>query len=260
MKQLFILFSKVSFSLHYLVLTGTILLFYIPTLASSSMSNVPCNIKASSIYKQSPLPVYNHILSYPTAPAPTYFYTDDIIEIAKIMVMNTVGAVIYGVTHDLITTQINIDYFASDRTHHGPVTRKSFPFIYQSNNKILYALLWGTISTWWVGLPIGILWGIAARSNSEQLGWRDLIKPMLVFSSGMLTASVICGLVSYASHKDSFKMVAIMHEASYITGIVGGILMAGYIYCKERGNSNNSSIVQIETNGISINLISLFKK
>jgi len=51
-----------------------------------------------------------------------------------------------------------------------------------------------------------------------------------------------------------------MHEASYIVGTLGGLLMTGYIYCKERDTVDNNSIAHLEPNGISINLIHVFSK
>jgi hypothetical protein len=213
----------------------------------------------SSIYKPKIHQTYTYKLNHATSIVPPNSFKKDAIEIAKIMTMVTITSITYGIVHDLITTQINFDYFASDRTHHGPYTRENFPFIYKTNSKVLYALLWGTISTWWVGLPLGIIWGIAARCNPEKLGWHDLVKPMLFFSSGMLTASIIVGLINYSNHKYSFRMVAAMHKASYIIGIIGGIHMAFCIYNYTPEKSTKENIVQFEPNSISINLVQLFK-
>ncbi len=156
----------------------------------------------------------------------------DIGEISKITILSTLGAILYGITHDLITTQINFDYFRSDMTHHGPVTRKNFPLVYRSNSKVLYALLWGTISTWWVGLPIGIGVGMAARCGTyrEKIDYKKVIVPMVIFLGGLLAGSIGVGLISYGINKNSFMMVADMHIASYVLGAIGGAGMVFYTY------------------------------
>lgn len=199
------------------------------------------------------------------------------LEVGKIMLMATISAITYGIVHDLITTQINFDYFASDRTHHGPVTRRSFPWVYRSNSRIAYAFLWGTIATWWVGLPLGGIWSMTARAGSsrEKLGWRDLIKPTAVFLGGMLATSLVVGYVNYkpgryniperradlynkdASWASSYNMVAYMHNTSYTVGIWGGLAMAYYIYQKRKPVSQ---VVQLQPNGFTIDLIALLTK
>ncbi|OJW70825.1 MAG: hypothetical protein BGO68_02335 [Candidatus Amoebophilus sp. 36-38] len=247
-----------SILLIYLTFSSCILLLFPSSILAFSRHSNTTGIP--NLYK--PMPHTHsttqlaHVIA--TATSPSSSITTDMIEIAKIMSMTTINAVAYGIVHDLITTQINFDYFASDRTHHGPYTKAHFPFIYRTNNKILYALLWGTIATWWVGLPLGIICGIAARCNSKKLTWHNLMKPMSLFSVGMLTTSIIVGLLNYVNYKDSFEMVAVMHQTSYITGIVGGILMAYYLYNYTPEKSSEEKIIQFEPNSITINLVRLF--
>lgn len=156
----------------------------------------------------------------------------DVLEIGKTVGMSVLAAVMYGIFHDLITTHVDFDYFASDRTHHGPVTRMNFPFVYQSQSKILYALLWGTIATWWVGLPIGGLSGIVARVGSEgkKLSWRDLIKPAGVMLAANLATALAVGGVKFLITRNTFQAVAKMHTSSYLLGAVGGIGLIAYAY------------------------------
>ena len=181
-------------------------------------------------------------------------FSKDVKESLKIILLATVSVITYGIIHDLITTQINFDYFASDRTHHGPVTREYFPWVYKSNNRILYALLWGTMATWWVGLPLGILWSISARLNNsyEKTTWNQLIKPTAIFMGSMLVISLVAGVITYADSQDSFNTVAEMHGWSYLTGIVGGLMMTYYIYNKRKPLNNT---IEITSNGIVLNLM-----
>lgn len=53
----------------------------------------------------------------------------DVLEIGKIMGMGVVAAVLFGITHDLITTNINFDYFASDRTPPWSSDQAIFPLL-----------------------------------------------------------------------------------------------------------------------------------
>ena len=183
----------------------------------------------------------------------------DALEVGKVMVMCTIAAVTYGVVHDLITTQVNFDYFASDRTHHGPYTRKYYPCVYKANNRVLYALLWGTVATWWVGLPLGAMWGLAARCGNgrEKLGWRDLVRPAGVCLGCMLATSLVVGLKDYAVYGDTFSMVAAMHNASYMVGILGGLAMSYYVYRQRRPVAQ---VVQWQPNGVVIDLVALLRR
>ena len=132
--------------------------------------------------------------------------------------------------HDLITTQICIEYFSSDRTHHGPFTKKYMPWVYKANNKILYALAWAPLATIPHGLVAGILWAIAARSNSDSLSWRDMVLPTSIFMSTLLLSTTIVGIIEYNKEKDNFNTVAKMHNWSYGAGTVGAIGMIFYFY------------------------------
>ena len=188
--------------------------------------------------------------------------SNELVEYSKIMLMTTVGAVCYGITHDLITTQINFDYFASDLTHHGPFTRNHYPYIYKSQSKILYALLWGTIATWWVGLPVGLLWAVAARygDTTQKLTWKDLVKLDAIVAGSMLATSLAVGIDNYLSHHDSFRMVAAMHDTSYLTGILGGIIATIYIYNIRKPITSDAGVFHLEPNGVRIDLANLLFK
>ncbi len=73
----------------------------------------------------------------------TSCFLKDIKETGKIILMATAASITYGIIHDLITTQVNFDYFASDRTHHGPFTQQNFPYVYNANNKVLLRIAMG---------------------------------------------------------------------------------------------------------------------
>jgi hypothetical protein len=178
---------------------------------------------------------------------------NDLLEIMKIVLLTTTSSILYGVVHDLITVNICFEYFNSDLTHHGPYTKKYFPEIYRKNNKILYALLWGTIATYWVGIILGIICGISARCNSQKITWRNLLIPCIIFSSTLLISTLIFGLVTYSNSKNNFLTANYMHNWSYFAGGVLGLIFTFYVL-----NMKNNKIVTIEKNIINFNLINFF--
>lgn len=163
---------------------------------------------------------------------------DELIEIGKIIGMGVVAAILYGVIHDLITTQIDFSYFSNLYfTHHGVYTARHFPFVYNSESRVLYALLWGTIATWWVGLPIGGLSALSARissnapKNAPKMDWRDFVYPVAILLGANLAIALATGGATYlTSGGNSLDTVAAMHNSSYLFGILGGVLLPQYVY------------------------------
>jgi hypothetical protein len=176
-------------------------------------------------------------------------------ESSKIILMSIIASVCYGIIHDAITINVCFDYFRSDMTHHGPYTRRYFPFVYYSNSKILYTLLWGTIATYWVGGIAGIIWAIAARSNPRSLTWHDLIVPTVIFMSCTLACSIVAGFLEYQGSHNSFETARKMHNWSYGLGTAGALVMAVYFLYKSKSTKD---LIKIENNGLSLNLASLF--
>ncbi|WP_067586976.1 hypothetical protein [Endozoicomonas ascidiicola] len=184
---------------------------------------------------------------------------DELIEIGKITGMGVLAATSYGIIHDLITTQIHFGYFSDlNLTHHGLVTLKHFPWVYHSESRILYALLWGTISTWWVGLPLGGLSAIAARIDPKSIKytWHDLVKPISVLIAANLGAALMTGVMTYATTGDRFSAVAAMHNSSYLAGAAGGLLLPFYIYFSRPGFTGT---LQSQCMHMTDTLLKLFK-
>lgn len=226
-----------SFVKHIIacLVTGSIALSS-ATLAASPVQqlNIPTfTTQESEFMKYSKRKKYDQIM-------PIY---EDLFEASKIVGMSVAAAVIFGITHDLITSHINFDYFASDRTHHGPVTREHFPSVYESKSPILYSLLWGTIATWWVGLASGTIVAASARIGSAgiKLRWDELIVPTSIVLGGTLATSLIAGGLTYLATSDSFTTVAVMHSTSYISGGLLSLGLAGYTI-KMRFNAPSTAV------------------
>ncbi|USE35098.1 hypothetical protein [Endozoicomonas sp. SCSIO W0465] len=185
---------------------------------------------------------------------------DELIEIGKIVGMGVIAAILYGVIHDLITTQINFAYFSDlNLTHHGAYTLRYFPSVYHSESRVLYALLWGTIATWWVGLPIGGLSALSARISSDapKMTWHDLVYPVATMLGTNLAVALVTGGLTYLVSGSTFWTVAYMHNSSYLSGIIGGIILPLYIYSSRLGET---SIVQKQCADFTQDLMRLFNE
>ncbi|KEI70948.1 hypothetical protein [Endozoicomonas elysicola] len=184
---------------------------------------------------------------------------DELLEIGKIIGMGVIAAILYGVIHDLITTQINFAYFSDlYLTHHGVVTRDFFPLVYNSESRILYSLLWGTIATWWIGLPIGGLSALSARLDARALKmtWHDLVYPVATMMGTNLAIALLAGGLTYLISGSSFLTVASMHNSSYLFGIIGGIILPIYIYASR---PPETSTIKKQCAGFTEDILILFK-
>ncbi|UYM13995.1 hypothetical protein [Endozoicomonas euniceicola] len=158
---------------------------------------------------------------------------EDLLEVAKFTGMGTLAAVLYGITHDLITTHIDFRYFSDlFMTHHGRYTKRHYPFVYRSESKILYALLWGTIATWRLGAIMGGTTGVVARAgpSHKKPGWHDLMPTLSKLMLGSLIASASYGFITYIGSSDTFITVANMHGFSYVSGVFVGIAIMAYAH------------------------------
>ena len=166
-------------------------------------------------------------------------------EYLKIILASILLSITYGITHDLITTQISIEYFTIGH-----------PIIIDTNSPILLALVWGTIATWWVGLIIGILISFSSRLGSKpKLNFKDVFKPILKLITAMFAGALLGGLIGYiTSINQIFTLVPRLakqidpskhhlfltagwaHTSSYIIGFVGGITLCVKIILRRSKN------------------------
>ena len=166
-------------------------------------------------------------------------------EYLKIILASILLSITYGITHDLITTQISIEYFTIGH-----------PIIIDTNSPILLALVWGTIATWWVGLIIGILISFSSRLGSKpKLNFKDVFKPILKLITVMFAGALLGGLIGYiTSINQIFTLVPRLakqidpskhhlfltagwaHTSSYIIGFIGGITLCVKIILRRSKN------------------------
>ena len=168
----------------------------------------------------------------------------------SIILMCVATCVEYGVIHDQITARICVEYFTIG---HAPLIATDDP--------TLLGIGWGVVATWWVGLLLGIPLAAACRLGSwpkREPGtlWRPLIR----LSSVTFAMAVLAGLVGWvAASKGWVVLVGPMaervppdrhvpflvdlwaHNASYLVGFVGGVVLIVFVLLGRQSRHLRSS-------------------
>jgi hypothetical protein len=161
---------------------------------------------------------------------------DDAVNMPSLRIVLTcvAAAVLYGIIHDLFTAHICVEYFS---VFHPPV--------FSTTSPTLLAIGWGVLATWWVGVFLGVLLALAARVGSRnKIEAPNLIRPIskLLLVMGFLAAGA--GLTGYILTRNGmiippqwvtsilpptrharFMADLWAHNASYLFGVVGGLLL-----------------------------------
>lgn len=153
---------------------------------------------------------------------------------SAIVVMCVIAAIVYGIVHDQVTARVCVEYFTIG---HPPV----FP----TDDPTLLGLGWGIIATWWVGLGLGFPLAIAARAGSRpRRSVASLVRPVAsllgVMGISALLAGILGGLLASLGQVYLVGPIAVevpadrhipyladlwAHSASYLVGILGGIVV-----------------------------------
>jgi len=153
-------------------------------------------------------------------------------EFIKIVIMGVVAACVYGIAQDQVTARVCVEYFTIG---HPPV--------FNTDSPTLLALGWGVIATWWVGLPLGLLMGLASRVGGwPRLSWRNLVRPVAIVLCAMGVISLLAGVAGYfvaraggvwlveplasripAERHALFLADLWAHLAAYASGFLGGL-------------------------------------
>lgn len=151
-----------------------------------------------------------------------------------IILVSVLAAITYGVIHDQITARICVEYFTIGH-----------PRLIASDSPTVLGLFWGVVATWWVGLPLGVGLALAARAGRRpKLNCRQLLRPISVLLGIMFVVAFLAGLIGYftssagvfhlvenwASRIPAEKHVAFLtvgwaHSASYLAGMIGGMIL-----------------------------------
>lgn len=162
----------------------------------------------------------------------------------KIVAMSVLAAVVYGIAHDQITARICVEYFTVGHVR-----------LIESESPTVLGFFWGTVATWWVGLPLGAGLALFARiGRRPKLGAGDLLRPLGRLLAIMYGMAILSGLIGYFAAKTGvvrvlepfasrieprqhipFIICAWAHVASYLAGFIGAISL-WVITWKKRGN------------------------
>lgn len=155
-------------------------------------------------------------------------------ESVKIVLLAVVGAVAYGIVHDQVTVRLCVEYFT---VFHPPV--------FSTQDPTLLAVGWGVLATWWVGAVLGVGLALAARAGSRPpLPARMFVRPVVTLLAVMGVCAVVAwqvgallarqGLIvvvsPWAGRVPRDRHLAFLgdlwaHNASYLVGFVGGIVL-----------------------------------
>lgn len=153
------------------------------------------------------------------------------------------AAICYGIVHDQITARVCVEYFTIG---HEPV--------FDTDDPTLLGIGWGIIATWWVGFLLGVPLAIVARSGSQPARTlKSLIRPILTLMAIMACSALAAGITGWilASRGDIYLADPLAeavpadrhipfladlwaHNASYLVGFVGGIVVIVNVWRSRR--------------------------
>jgi hypothetical protein len=166
----------------------------------------------------------------------------------KIILFCVLISIIYGILHDLVTVNISIEYFTIGH-----------PVLIESKNPLHLAIFWGVIATWWVGLLLGIIISFSALvGRNPVLKYKTIILLIIKLTAIMSIFAIVGGILGYLTSKNGifylvenlanrikperhylFLTAGWAHSASYLTGIIGGIIISFKIW-KDRSKLENN--------------------
>ncbi len=160
-----------------------------------------------------------------------------------IIVFSVVSSVVYGILHDMITAHLCVEYFTIG--HHKVI---------ESESPVLLALVWGTIATWWVGLPLGIL--LAAVNHFGKLpslSFREMRRLITRLMVVMFILAIVAGILGFVFTEagmihlsplfaermrpqiySRFLAAGFSHLSSYLSGIIGALILCIIVYRRRK--------------------------
>ena len=163
------------------------------------------------------------------------------VESFKIILVCVAAAICYGVVHDQFTARICLEYFT---VFHPPV--------FGTQSPTLLGVGWGILATWWVGAFLGMMLAIAARAGSRpKLTAAALLRPIGKLLLTMAVFATLSGFLGFvlaenkivfppdwvaarlpATSHSRFMADWWAHNASYLSGFFGGIVLCVLVFRK----------------------------
>jgi hypothetical protein len=161
-----------------------------------------------------------------------------------IVVVSILACVAYGIAHDQITARICVEYFTVGH-----------PQVVPSRDPTILAFVWGVVATWWVGAILGKLLATVARMGPRpKRSVTSLLRPMAVLFGCNTMFACLAGFAGYIAASNGWvwlvsriaenvppqKHIAFLidlwaHDASYLGGSVGGIMLVVWAWRSRRG-------------------------
>lgn len=158
---------------------------------------------------------------------------------AMIVLLSVAAAVVYGILHDQITARICVEYFTIGH-----------PDIFGTDSPTLLGLGWGVVATWWAGVLIGFPLAFASRLGSQpKRTVGSLVWPIANLLGVMACCALLAGLAGFGlatlgnvwlvgpmaelvpREKHRYFLADLWaHNASYLSGFVGGLLLAANVW------------------------------
>lgn len=161
----------------------------------------------------------------------------------KIVGMATLAAILYGVIQEEVATRISSLHFTL-----------LHPQLLTANSLTLRALAWGVVSTWWVGLIVGVLLAVAARAGREtRIDSREVVRPIFVLLAIMALGAFLGGYWQFRkgsivdgniTPSDGARLFAVdmAHGISYIFGFLGGLALCVWALVLRMRRSRSHSV------------------
>ena len=132
--------------------------------------------------------------------------------------------------------------------------------IFNTENPTLLGLGWGILATWWVGVLLGIPLATFARMGSRpKHSALSLIRPIAVLFICVAIFATIAGLLGWIARSNGWASLPLriaerlppekrgpflvdlwIHNASYIGGFVGGLLLMAWVWWSRIKMDENS--------------------
>ena len=163
----------------------------------------------------------------------------------RIVLLSVALAILYGIAHDLVTAHVCVEYFTIGH-----------PRVIDSTAPVDLALTWGVLATWWMGLGLGLILGLACRvGRRPRIDWLGVLRPALVLLATMAVLAAAGGLLGgwfaargevrllgrLAERVPADRHVAFLgclwaHLTSFAAGALGGIVLAVVLW-RRRGRA-----------------------
>jgi hypothetical protein len=185
-----------------------------------------------------PLPIWKVVVPLLVVPGLLLFWTVRPDPQRRILQLTILAEVLYGMLQDQASVRLCKEYFTLG---HPPI-----PGV---EDATLLGILWGFLGSWWGGAMLGVAAGLSARLGSAPklrvqalflpVGLLLLVQAAVTLTWGWLAARQVeqpgfqlgepwfSGIP--AEQQARFYIVACMHQGTYLSAVVGSVLVCAWL-------------------------------